>query len=302
MNNFAFVFPVQGIRRVGMGKDIYEKFPSARGVLDSACEILGDSIKNVMFNGPEEELSKISNTQVSVFLTNLMIYSTVKDALGSEPLFAAGHSAGEYCAVYASGCLDFSAALKLLVIQGDLMEKHSPSGAMAVVIGHEREEVIKLCSKISRGGKFIEAANFNSKNQTVVSGTAEAIEELKKLEKARVIPLEAKGPFYSSLMKHVQERYRKELSNFYFSEPSFPVVSNFRGIAERTSEEVMKALKNQIASPVKWVFSVEFMKRNGVEVFIECGERSVLSPLIKDIVPEAKTVNALALVSRDYSD
>jgi len=297
LNNFAFVFPARGICRAGMGKDIYEKFPSARGVLDSACEILGDSIKNVMFNGPEEELSKISNTQVSVFLTNLMIYSTVKDALGNAPLFAAGHSAGEYCAVHVSGCLEFSDALKLLIIQGDLMEKYSPAGSMAAVIGPGREEVINLCSKISLGGKFIEAVNFDSKKQTVVSGRASAIEEFKNLVKARVIPLEANCPFYSSLMKQVQERYKKELSNFYFSEPSFPVVSNFRGAAERTSEEVMSALENQIASPVKWVSSVEFMRENGVEVFIECGERSVLSPFIKDIVPEAKIINALALVS-----
>ncbi|MFH1958227.1 MAG: ACP S-malonyltransferase [bacterium] len=297
MNNFAFVFPGQGVQRVGMGRGIYEKFPQARDVLDSACKILGESRKNVMFNGPEKELSRMSNTHLSVFLANIMIYSIIKDALGKEPLFAAGHGLGEYCAVYAAGCLDLGSALKLLVIRARMMEKFSPAGSMAAVIGLEKEEVVSMCGLISLGGKFIEAVNFDSEKQTVVAGTAEAIEALKNTAKARVIPLSAKGPFHSLLMRPVQKRYNKELSNFYFSDPAFPVVSNFRGVAEKTSGEILHSLENQIAAPVKWVSSVQFMRGNGVEVFIECAEKSILSPLIKNIVPEAKTINALSLVN-----
>jgi len=294
MDKFAFVFPGQGVQRVGMGREIYEKFPQARNVLDSACKILGDERKNVMFNGPEEGLA---NTQISVFLTNIMIYAVIKDALGKAPLFAAGHGLGEYCAVYAAGSLDLGAVLKLVEIRGRTMEKFSPPGSMAAIIGMEKEEVLSVCGRISQEGKFLEAVNFDSKRQTVVAGTAEAIDALKSTVKARVIPLKVKGPFHSLLMRPVQERYNKELPNFYFSDPAFPVVSNFRGTAEKTSGEIIHSLENQIASPVKWVSSVQFMKANGVEVFIECGEKSILSSLIKNIVPEAKTVNALALVN-----
>ncbi len=297
MKSYAFVFPGQGVQRVGMGKEIYEKFPAAKDTLDKADEILGFSIKKIMFEGPAEELLKISNTQLAVFISDIMVYSVVKDAFEEKPLFAAGHSLGEYCAVYSAGCLSFKDALKIVEIRGRVMGEFTPSGAMAAVIGAAPEEVKALCEEISSKGKLVEAVNFNSKKQTVISGSSDGISEFKSKTSARIIPLRVKGPFHSSLMKNAQEKFNEAISDFYFSDPEFPIISNSTGKPSETSAEVLKALKSQIMSPVLWVDTVEFMKAGGVENVVECAEKSILAAMVKNIAPEINAVNAVSLVA-----
>jgi len=296
VKNFALIFPGQGIQKVGMGKEIYEKFPQARQTLDEACEILGRPLKQIMFEGPPEELSKIVNTQLSIFTLNVMILNSIKDALPEKPLFVAGHSLGEYCAVYASGALSFHDTLKLVEIRGSLMDSFTPEGSMAAVIGMSPREVQEKAKEVSSAGKLVEAVNFNSTKQTVISGTKEGIEEFKSKVKARVIPLRVKGPFHSSLMVGVENKFREELKKFYFSDPEVPVVSNYSATASKTADEVVVNLAHQIAAPVRWVDSVELMAENGVQLFIESSEKSILSSMVKDIAPDVNCVNALSII------
>ncbi|MCD6413948.1 MAG: ACP S-malonyltransferase [Elusimicrobia bacterium] len=297
MKNYAFVFPGQGIQRVGMGREIYEKYPPARDVLDKAGEILGLPIKKIMFEGPAEELSKIYNTQIAIFLSNIMVYSAVKDAFEGDPLFVAGHSLGEYCAVYSAGCLSFRDALKIVETRGRIMDEFTPVGSMAAVLGADSGEVKSAAEKIAASGKFVEAVNFNSRKQTVIAGTPEGISEFKNILKARIIPLRVKGPFHSSLMKIAQEKFNEAISGFYFGEPEVPVISNSTGKPSRSSAEILKGLREQIKSPVLWVDTVEFMKANGVENIVECAEKSILSAMVKDIAPEISAINALSLLA-----
>ncbi|MCD6423312.1 MAG: ACP S-malonyltransferase [Elusimicrobia bacterium] len=297
VKNFALIFPGQGIQRVGMGKEIYEKFPQAKQTLDEACEILGRPLKQIMFEGPPEELSKIVNTQLSIFTLNIMILNSIKDALSRKPLFVAGHSLGEFCAVFASGALSFHDTLKLVEIRGTIMDAFTPEGSMAAVIGLPPEEVQEKAKEITSTGKLVEAVNFNSTKQTVISGTKEGIEEFKSKVKARVIPLRVRGPFHSSLMIGVEKKFQEELKKFYFSDPDVPVVSNYSANASKTSEEVVENLSRQIAAPVRWVDSVKFMVENGVHLFIESSEKSILLSMVKDIAPDVNCVNALSLIS-----
>jgi len=169
---------------------------------------------------------------------------------------------------------------------------------MSAVMGMRTYDVVNLCREISESGKLLVAANFNARLETVISGTREGIAEFgRKLPGgAKIIPLKAAGPFHSFLMRRAQDKFAREIDGVYFSAPEYPVVSNFSAQAEDSPSKIAEHLKNQIASPVKWVSSVEFMVRRGVQTFIECSERSVLARMIENISPEVKTLNALTLL------
>lgn len=298
VKNYAVVFPGQGVQGIGMARDLYAKYPQAAHTLNYACEILGIDLKAIMFDGPEDELNRISMTQLSVFVSNMMVYDSIKDALPEKALFAAGHSLGEYCALCACGCLSFEDALKLVASRGKIMEENCPEGAMAAVIGMGTMDIAGLCKSISESGKLVEAVNFNSRKQTVISGTAEGIAAFREQAagKGRIIPLKTAGPFHSFLMRKAQEVFAAELDKAYLSDPAFPVVSNSSAKGSLKSSEILSALKVQIASPVQWLASVEYMAERGVEMFLECAEKSVLTAMIKNIRPEVQAISAMTLL------
>ncbi|MEA2081347.1 MAG: ACP S-malonyltransferase, partial [Elusimicrobiota bacterium] len=251
------------------------------------------------FEGPAEELNRISITQLAVFVSDMMVYDVIKDAIGEKPVFAAGHSLGEYCAVCASGALSFEDALKLVASRGKIMEENCPEGKMAAVIGMRTLDIVELCRSLTESGKLVEAVNFNSRKQTVISGTAEGIEAFKDAarSKGRIIPLRTAGPFHSFLMRKSQELFASELDKVYFSDPECPVVPNSTATAAKTSGEIVSALKKQIASPVRWVASVEHMAAHGTEMFVECAEKSILSSMIKNISPDSQAISAMNLIN-----
>ncbi|MDO9514302.1 MAG: ACP S-malonyltransferase [Elusimicrobiota bacterium] len=299
IKNYAVVFPGQGVQGIGMSRDLYGKYPQAAHTLDYACQILEMPLKTIMFDGPENELNRISLTQLAVFVSNMMVYDAIKDAVGEKPLFAAGHSLGEYCALCASGALSFEDSLKLVALRGRIMEENCPEGAMAAVIGMRTMDISDLCKSITENGQLVEAVNFNSRKQTVISGTAEGIEAFKAQAagKGKIIPLKTAGPFHSFLMRKSQEVFAPELDKVYFSDPAFPVVSNVTAKGSTKSSDIVTALKTQIASPVQWVASVEYMASRGAEMFVECAEKSVLSSMIKNISPETQAISAMTLIN-----
>ncbi|PIV18901.1 MAG: [acyl-carrier-protein] S-malonyltransferase [Elusimicrobia bacterium CG03_land_8_20_14_0_80_50_18] len=298
VKNYSLVFPGQGVQGIGMARDLYGKYPQAARTLDYACEILGTDLKKIMFDGPENELNRISLTQLAVFVSNMMVYDVIKDALPEKPMFTAGHSLGEYCALSSSGALSFEDALKLVAARGRIMEENCPEGAMAAVIGMRTMDVSGLCKSISESGNLVEAVNFNSRKQTVISGTPDGIEAFKAQAagKGRIIPLKTAGPFHSFLMRKAQEIFTREIDKVYFSDPAFPLVSNATAKGSAKSSEVIAALKTQIASPVQWVASVEYMAGRGTEMFVECAEKSVLSSMIKNIAPDTQALSAMILI------
>jgi len=289
----AFVFPGQGSQYGGMGKDFYENFPSAREVFERANEVLGFDLKNLIFEGGNE-LNKTVNTQPAILTVSYAILKVIREQFPNlKPAFTAGHSLGEYTALLESEVLPFEEALKLVRHRAEYMQSAVPEGkgGMAAVIGIPPEEVKKLCDEVEG---IVEPVNFNSPIQTVVAGEAEAVKKLVRLARSRkikAIPLKVSVPSHSSLMREAAERFKEKLQEVEFKEANPSVVQNYDAKPHTKGEEIKENLYLQLFNPVLWVDSVKFMYSQGVDTFVEIGPKNVLSKLITQIVPEAKTLN-----------
>jgi [acyl-carrier-protein] S-malonyltransferase len=289
----AFVFPGQGSQYAGMGKDFYENFPSAKEVFETANKVLGFDLKNIIFEGGSE-LNSTVNTQPAILTVSYAILKVVKETIPElNPVFTAGHSLGEYTALLASEVLPFEEALKLVRHRAEYMQNAVPEGkgAMAAVIGIPPEEVKKLCEEVEG---VVEPVNFNSPIQTVVAGEAEAVKKLVRLAKSKrikAIPLKVSVPSHSSLMREAAEKFKEKLNEVEFKNANPPVVQNYDAKPHTEAEEIKENLYLQLFNPVLWVDSVKYMFAQGVDTFVEIGPKNVLSKLITQIVPEAKTLN-----------
>ena len=289
----AFVFPGQGSQYAGMGKDFYERFPTAREVFERANEALGFDLKKLIFEGGEE-LNKTVNTQPAILTVSYALYRVFKELFPQvEPKFVAGHSLGEYTALLAADVLDFEDAVRLVRHRAEYMQNAVPEGrgAMAAVIGIPPEEVAKLCEEVDG---VVEPVNFNSPVQTVVAGEAEAVKKLVKLAKSRrikAIPLKVSVPSHSSLMREAALKFKEKLQEVPFRDAKVPVVQNYDAKPHTKGEEIRENLYLQLFNPVRWVESVLFMTSSGVDTFIEIGPKNVLSKLIAQTVDGVKTCN-----------
>lgn len=296
MRKIAFVFPGQGSQAVGMGKDIYEKYPEARRIYDAADEILGISLTGLCFDGPEEELRLTSNLQPALFTTSVACLKVIESG-GRKPAVAAGHSIGEYAALVAAGAAEFEDALPLVRKRGLLMQqagKEKP-GTMAAVIGLDPEKVREACKKAESAG-IVDVANYNSPGQIVISGevgaVAAASEYASRMGAKKVMPLNVSGAFHSRLMKEAAEVLTADLEKTPFKDTAVPVVANVTAGYVKTAGEIKKALAQQIAGSVRWEESVVKMVEDGVELFVEIGPGKVLSGLVKRTTPSAETLTA----------
>lgn len=279
----AFVFPGQGSQFVGMGKDLAEKF------LDQANAILGFDLKKIVLEGPEEELKKTEIQQPAIFTVSAAAFAK----LGTKPDAVAGHSLGEYSALYAAGVLSFEDGVKTVHRRGKFMQEAVPpgAGAMAAVLGGERKVIADICQEVGN----VWPANFNSPGQVVISGTKEAVDKASEKLKAagikKIIALAVSAPFHCPLMRPAAEKLAVELNKIAFKDARIPVVANITADYVTKGDEIKKLLIKQVVAPVLWEDSVRKMIADGVTSFVEVGPGKVLSGLIKKINPnvEVKT-------------
>ncbi len=296
MAKIAFVFPGQGSQHVGMGKDLVAKFSYAKKFFDQANESLGFDLLKLCFEGPEEELKKTEITQPAILTVSAMCLEALRSFGKINVEAVAGHSLGEYTALYAAGSLSFSDAVKLVNLRGKFMQTAVPlgEGTMAAILGLDHGIVKEICARASSKGT-VEAANINSPGQIVISGTVAGVAEAGRLCKEagakRVIELQVSAPFHSSLMKPAADKLAVELEKISVKDASVPVVSNVTADYVTASAAIKELLVKQMTSPVLWEGSVNKMTSDGVDTFIEIGPGKVLAGLIKKTNPKAKIYN-----------
>lgn len=293
----AFLFTGQGSQTVGMGKDIYEKYETARKVFDKASEISGIDVKNICFNGPEEELNKTENTQIAILTTSLALLKILEEN-GKKAEIAVGLSLGEYAALIYGGYITFEDGIKLIQKRGYYMGNFLPEEeySMAAIIGLDSEKIEKICEEIRQNGKFVVPANYNCKVQTVISGTSEAIdiaiEKLKEAGAKRAIKLKTSGPFHTEKLKQASTLFAKELEKVQFQKGNgIKVIKNIDGKFYTDQDNIKEILAKHIISPVKFAQAIQLMKNEGIERFVEIGPGKALTGFIKKDYPEAELYN-----------
>jgi [acyl-carrier-protein] S-malonyltransferase len=296
MSKTAFIFPGQGSQAVGMGKDLFDNFPSARAVFEEADDALGFSLSEMCFNGTAEDLALTANTQPAILTTSVAAFRAMEAEGFQKPDFVAGHSLGEYSAVVAAGGMSFSDAVRTVRKRGTYMQEAVPVGvgAMAAILGLPLETVEVACSEAAEG-EVCSPANINSPAQIVIAGNTEAVDRaidlLKERGAKRAIKLNVSAPFHCDLMFPAQERLADDLANIEFRDLSFPLIENVTSDANTKGERVRAALTEQVSSPVRWAQTVEYLLAEEVGTFIEVGAGKVLSGLVRQINRDVRCLN-----------
>lgn len=287
MGKVAFLFPGQGAQYVGMGKEIAENYSIASKVFDNANSVLDIDIKNLCFNGPEEELIKTENTQPAILTTSIAILEVAREH-GLKADVTAGLSLGEYSSLVYSGALDFKEAVSLVKKRGRFMQDAVPEGmgTMAAILGLERSIVSEVIKEASSKG-IIAGANYNCPGQIVLSGEISAIEYATKLAKEkgakRALILPVSAPFHCEMLKRAGDDLEKELEDVKVSDMQVDVISNVEAEYIKESEDIKDLLTRQVSSSVLFEDSIELMLRDGVDTFIEIGPSKTLSAFVKKI-------------------
>ncbi|WP_026689936.1 ACP S-malonyltransferase [Alteribacter aurantiacus] len=295
MTKIALLFPGQGSQSIGMGKELAANYEVARAIFDQADEALGFSLKDLVFDGTEEELKRTENTQPALLTTSTAIWEVLKEK-GIKAHYAAGHSLGEYSALVAADSLSFGDAVRAVRRRGQLMEEAVPSGqgSMAAVLGMEREDVDRITKEVAEVAGDVQPANYNCPGQIVISGSKEGVEKaseaLREAGAKRVLPLNVSGPFHSSLMKPAAEKMKETLDGLTISQPAIDVIANVTAAKVTSGEDVSRLLYEQIYSPVLWEDTVRKLVEDEVDVFIEVGPGKVLSGLVKKVNRRAKVL------------
>jgi len=289
----AYIFPGQGAQFVGMGLDLYEKYPLAQELFEKANDILGFRITDVMFEGTPEDLKQTKVTQPAIFLHSVIMSKVMGDSF--KPDMVAGHSLGEFSALVANGTLNFEDGLKLVSQRALAMQKacEVESSTMAAVLGLDDDVVEKLCDATEG---IVVAANYNCPGQLVISGEVDAInkacDKMKDAGARRALLLPVGGAFHSPLMEPAREELAAAIENTAFNTPACPIYQNVPTTAVNSAEEIKKNLISQLTAPVKWTQSVQNMIADGASLFTEVGPGKVLQGLVKKINRASETASA----------
>lgn len=289
----AFLFPGQGSQAVGMGKDLYDNFEAAKNVFDSADKILGKSITTLCFEGPEENLKQTVNTQPCIVTMSIASLEALKSQLDITPTFTAGHSLGEYCAMYCSGVMNLETTLKAIQKRADLMGA-TKGGAMAAILNAPEGSLEKALKEASEVG-YVDVANYNSPAQVVITGDENAVKKagelLSEAGARRVVPLAVSGAFHSKFMEEAGHEFASFVQDLDMENAQVPVFTNVDAQATMLSAEFKNKMPKQIYSSVHWTQTIENMIKDGVDTFIEIGPGKVLAGLNRKIDSSVKSYN-----------
>ena len=281
----AFVFPGQGSQYLGMGKDFYEKYEEIKNIHNKVNEKLGFDLTQIIFND-DEKLNLTEYTQPALVLTSYIIYKIFKDKKNMIPDFVAGHSLGEFTALTVADSLSIEDAVYITHIRGKLMQSAVPEGKglMAAIIGLDANQIEETLKSIDG---IVEIANYNSYEQTVISGEKLAVEKAMEILKSqgakKVVPLAVSVPAHSSLLKEKAQEFTDYLEKIEIKDAKIPVISNVTAKPITKAEEIKAELKVHFYSPVKWVQTIENLYSQGVKEIYEIGPKKVLTGLIKRI-------------------
>ena len=289
----AILFPGQGAQAVGMGKDLAAAFPAAKALFDRANAVLGYDLAPICFEGPNEKLTQSCHAQPGIFVASLAALEALRQIKpGVQFAAAAGLSSGEWTALYLAGVVSFEDTLKILEVRGKAMQQacEEQPGTMMSVIGADPALLAKIAPESG-----VEQANFNSPEQTVLSGTKTGIDAAEAALKAagvrKVIRLNVAGAFHSRLMASAAQKLEAALAGVAFQTPQMPVVSNVTGQFHTTPDEIRKLMVRQVTGSVQWVRDVQCLQAEGVQAFVECGPGKVLTGLVKRIDKQAALYN-----------
>lgn len=285
MMRYCFIFPGQASQFVGMGKDLYDKFPEVQDIYDRAEAILGFPIKHLSFFGPDTDLRNTNITQPAILIHSIAVTEILKKNKITCEL-ACGHSLGEFSALYCGSVLSFESVVRLVKRRSELMfsEGVKKPGAMAAILGLSDDQVIEICKGITG---VVVPANFNAPGQVVISGEADAVDKACQNALAqganKAIRLPVSGAFHSPLLTESAEVFKQYMQSFEFLKPKFPIIPNRTGVATTDANVIRKCLEEQLINPVLWTKTVTTIRASGFSKILEVGPNRVLSGLIKRI-------------------
>jgi [acyl-carrier-protein] S-malonyltransferase len=278
-----------------MGRALCAASAAARAVFEAADDALGEAFSRLVLEGPEEKLLQTANAQPAILTASMAALAALREAQPNlaPPSFAAGHSLGEYSALVAAGALDLKVAVRLVRLRGEAMQRAVPEGigAMAALIGADVAAVEALCARVLEelgGARVLSPANFNAPGQVVIAGHTDAVQRASKLapeHKLKAIPLKVSAPFHCALMDPAAEALRGALGGVTFATPRFPVISNVLALPNADPTRMADLLVRQVASPVRWQQSLEWLTQNGIQQAFEVGPGKVLAGLARKAAP-----------------
>lgn len=302
MAKIALLFPGQGSQSVGMGKDLVDQYPIAREIIDCFNEWVLSDLSEVAFEGPEETLKRTLYTQPAILAVSLALFTLLREKTHLMPTMVAGHSLGEYSALYAAGVIDLETAAKLVKKRAECME-NAPPGAMAAILGLPETLVEKAVLHIRyEGDQQVVVANYNTADQFVVSGERSAVQAVcnyasEELGAKRAIMLPVGGAFHSPLMEAAGEPFNACLEQVRLSDAMYPVITNIDARLTIQADDFRDKMTRQICSPVRWLDTMRLMNQEGVDTYIEVGPGKVLAGMVRKVYKGATLYNVYDALS-----